>query len=214
MNSAKKKSNITYRQASILAGLLVVLGLLNLLAMVLKPDLHPQLVLFLFSIPSNSAVSLLPHEPVLIRYGQLHPLLITTLSATLGTLAAGLLDWHIFVPLLNWDKLTAYRANRLYRFCIDRFKRAPFLWLLIAGFTPLPFAVFKFLSFSMSYPLGKYLTALGLSRFPRYYLLAWLGYHFKIPTWSLIVLFLIIAGWTLREAARGLHKKDSKLTSQ
>ncbi len=93
---------------------------------------------------------------------------------------------------------------------MNRFARAPFIWLLIAGFTPLPFAIFKFLAFSMNYPLGKYLTALGLSRFPRYYLLAWLGHHFAIPTWGLIALFLTIAAWTVREAVRSVPKHSSK----
>jgi membrane protein YqaA with SNARE-associated domain len=210
MQNAGQRFGTSYRRAYIFSGILVLLGLLNLLLMLYQPDLHPQLVLFLFSIPSNSAVSLLPHEPVLIRYGQLHPLLATALSATLGTLVAGVLDWHIFVPLLNWQKLSAYRDNRFYRFCMDHFKSAPFAWLLLAGFTPLPFAAFKFLAFSMNYPLGNYLAALCLSRFPRYLLLAWLGHTFNIPPWSLIVLFLAIAAFTAHQAARNIPKRATR----
>jgi uncharacterized membrane protein YdjX (TVP38/TMEM64 family) len=59
----------------------------------------------------------------------------------------------------------------------------------VTGFTPIPFFPFKFLSFSLHYPLWKYLSALLLGRFPRYLLLAWVGYVIHIPGWLLIAIF-------------------------
>lgn len=193
----------TNRRAYIFGAVLMFLGLFNLYFIVFEPEMHPQLVLFLFFIPSNSAISLFPHEPVLVRYGQLHPLLLTTTTATLSTMLAGYLDWHVFVPLLNSQKLSFYRTNRFYRFCIDHFKKSPFVWLLIAGFSPVPHAAFKFLTFSIRYPLGKYIASLAISRFPRYYILVWLGYTFSIPGWVLITIYIAIFALTLRQTIRG-----------
>ncbi|UCC83667.1 MAG: hypothetical protein JSW46_01665, partial [Gemmatimonadota bacterium] len=64
--------------------------------------------------------------------------------------------------------------------------------LVVTGLTPIPFWPFKFLCFSIHYPLWRYLTALATGRFPRYVLLAWIGAEFGIPTWILILSVVVI----------------------
>jgi len=64
--------------------------------------------------------------------------------------------------------------------------------LLVAGFTPVPFYPFRFLVVLAHYPLPKYILAVFLSRTPRYFLLALLGYKLKIPDYLLLVLFVIL----------------------
>jgi membrane protein YqaA with SNARE-associated domain len=73
-----------------------------------------------------------------------------------------------------------------------RFKRVPFLVLAASGVTPLPFFPFKAMAFAEHYPLGKYLAAIAVGRFPRYVLLAWLGVVIQIPTWILVALFAVM----------------------
>lgn len=190
------------RRAAIFGVVLVGVGVVAVCLRVFRSGLHPQIVLFLYSIPSNSAVSVFSHEVALLDYGSHQPLLVTVLSATLGTLVAGWLDWNVFVPLLDAERIRAFRGNRLYRHAVDRFARAPFLVLVVAGLTPVPFFPFKFLAFSTGYPLARYLAALTLARAPRYLAFAWLGRELPIPTWLLIGLFLAMLGVAASNHAR------------
>jgi membrane protein YqaA with SNARE-associated domain len=75
----------------------------------------------------------------------------------------------------------------------DRFSAAPFLVLVVSGVLPLPFFPFKALAFAQRYPLGRYLGAVALGRFPRYALLAGLGVLVRVPVWVLIALFAVLS---------------------
>jgi membrane protein YqaA with SNARE-associated domain len=157
-------------------------------------DGHTEGYLYLafYSIPSNTAISVFPHEPVLIWYGKFADLWLSAAAATAGTVVAGWLDHRVFVPVLNYSKIVDYKQNRFYRKSTDIFMRYPFATLVVTGLTPIPFWPFKFLCFSIHYPLWRYLTALATGRFPRYALLAWIGAEFGIPTWILILSVVVI----------------------
>jgi membrane protein YqaA with SNARE-associated domain len=101
------------------------------------------------------------------------------------------MDHTVFVPVLNLRNLAGFKEKRLYRASIRYFMRWPFATIFVTGFTPIPFWPFKLLSFSIHYPLWKYLVALTGARFPRYLLLAWLGATFAIPNWLIISFFLV-----------------------
>lgn len=145
-----------------------------------------------YSIPANTAIAVFPHEPALIWFGKFANLWITAAAATAGTVAAGIMDYAVFVPVLNHRGLRGYKDRALYRKAIGYFGRWPFATLVVAGFSPIPFFPFKFLTFSIHYPLWKYLGAVVVARFPRYYLLALLGATFPIPDWLIIGSFLFI----------------------
>jgi len=165
---------------------MVLLGWVT--AFLLTGDVSPASYLYLgfYPIPANTAISLFPHEPVLIYFGKIGSVLPAALAASAGTLVAGYLDHTVFVPLLNLKKLAGYKEKDLYRAGIRYFNRWPFATLVVTGFTPIPFWPFKALSFSVHYPMGRYLLALFLARFPRYVLLAWVGTAFDVPNRVLI----------------------------
>lgn len=179
-----------------LSAVMVLIGIVTFVLMSLGDRLvHGYLYLFFYSIPANTAISLFPHEPVLIYYGvQSANLWISAAAASGGTLVAGYLDHRVFVPVLNYQKIIAYKQNRFYRRASALFMKYPFATIVVTGFTPIPFFPFKFLCFSIHYPLSRYLAALLLARFPRYYLLAWVGAAFGIPTWILILSVVVIFG--------------------
>jgi len=182
----------------ITGALMLALGIATSILMLGEFRSRSYLYLFFYSIPSNAAISVFPHEPVLLFFGKFADPWIAAAVATAGTLVAGWMDHSVFVPVLQLRALQGYRENRLYRRAIDLYRRSPFLALVVAGFTPLPFFPFKFLSFSDAYPMPRYLAALAVSRFPRYLLLLWLGRVLEIPTWILAVLFLAglsVYGW-------------------
>lgn len=182
-----------------LLGLLAAVGVGSLVLTSLRAG--GLWALLLYSIPSNTAVSVLPHEPMLLIYGQRSNLWIAALAATAGTLAAAWVDHRIFVPVLNLDRISGYKRHRFYRRTMGLFRRAPFAALVIAGLTPVPFFPFKLLAFSGGYSLPRYLGAVAVGRFPRYTAILWVGSAFYVPTWLLIAIALaVFAGYGLHFA--------------
>lgn len=161
-----------------------------------KPDYRGVVWLYMYSIPSHVYISFLPHEPVLLFYGKSFNIWAAVIAATLGTLIAGFIDYETLGPLLRYKKIKNLYNNRaLYQRSVAFFYKAPFWMVVIAGFTPIPFYPFKFLSIASNYSQNKYLLALLVGRAPRYFLLIWLGYTIKIPDWLLIAAFVIMFAW-------------------
>lgn len=176
----------------IFGGLMVAIGVVTSVLMLRDFQSESYLYLAFYAIPANTAISLFPHEPVLIFFGKFADIWITAAAATAGTVVAGYMDHTVFTPLLNLEGRQAYREHGLYRKAAGFFERWPFATLAVAGFSPIPFWPFKFLTFSVHYPLRRYLAALVAGRFPRYVILAWLGLSLgdAIPDWVLAALFL------------------------
>lgn len=184
---------------------MVAIGIVTLLLISTKAHSNGYLYLFFYSIPANTAISVFPHEPILIYYGTLahswSAWWMAAIAASGGTIVAGLLDHQVFVPVLNLKGATSYKKSRFYQKTTAMFMRYPFATIIVTGFTPIPFWPFKLLAFSIHYPLGRYLAALTIARFPRYLLLAWLGATIRIPTWMLIA---VVATIFATYAVRGL----------
>lgn len=179
------------------SALMVAIGMTAFYLMTAQAPNNGYLYLFFYSIPANTAISVFPHEPVLIYYGQFANLWISAAVATSGNIVAGYLDHRVFVPVLNYKKITAYKRSRFYQKATAIFMKYPFATLAVTAFIPIPFFPFKFLCFSIHYPLHRYLAALSLARYPRYFLLAWVGATIRIPTsiliWSVVVIFSLYA---------------------
>jgi membrane protein YqaA with SNARE-associated domain len=173
----------------VMGGIMLVLALAALIMMLQDFSTSSYLYLAFYAVPANSAISVFPHEPVVIWYGSVGSIWWTATAASAGTLVAGFLDHSVFVPVMNLKGLTAYKEKAWYQKAARLFMKYPFAVIVVAGFTPIPFFPFKFLSFSLHYPLARYLTALLMGRFPRYVLLAWIGHVIQIPTWLLIAVF-------------------------
>jgi membrane protein YqaA with SNARE-associated domain len=179
------------RVALILAELGIVLALL--LTWYLSEEVRASTslwVLFFYSFPSEFLVGLIPHEPIIVLYGEYHaPWIVALVSVVSTTMAEGLnyLFFSLFVgiPALN-SALNGKTVKRMG----DLFKRRPFLAILIAGATPVPFFPIRFLVVITKYPVEKYLLGVFLSRGPRFLLLAILGYMFDIPPMAILGLFV------------------------
>jgi membrane protein YqaA with SNARE-associated domain len=149
-------------------------------------------VLFLYSFPSEFLIGLVPHEPVLLFYGQLHDAVVVAAVASAGTVLAEALNYSFLSCFLGtWvdrraqDAAVVARMQRL-------FHRAPFTAVVIAGITPIPFFPMRFLVVMEGYPLGRYLIAVFLSRTPRFLLLAAAGSFLAVPAWALLALFVVL----------------------
>lgn len=191
----------------ICGGLMIAIGLTT--SILLLRDFRPDSYLYLafYSIPANTAISVFPHEPVLIYFGKVADLWLAAAWATLGTAIAGVMDHLVFVPLLNLRNIRTYKRKRFYRKAISWFMRWPFATIVATGFAPIPFFPFKFLAFSIQYPMGKWVAALVVARFPRYYLLALLGATIPIPNWVLIACAAVVFALYLVKAIPAGYKR-------
>lgn len=191
--------------------LLALLAVLGLLAIWLTArDVGGLWTLALYSVPSNTAIAVLPHEPMLLVYGGRADVWLATLAATAGTVVAGFIDHRIFVPLLNVESVSGYKRTRLYRGVMRLFVRAPFAAIVVAGVTPVPFFPFKLLAFSGGYSLSRYLGALALGRAPRYALILWVGAVFPIPLWVLVAATLLaFSAYGVQLVARYVEHRKS-----
>ncbi len=165
-----------------------------------RATLNPTLlvVLFAYAFISNIAMAIIPHEPVVIWYGAQAGIWTTAAVATLGTLAAAWVDHRLFVPLIARVAHKRFFAEGTVGWLRARFSRAPFAVLAMSGVAPLPAFPFKAMAFAEGYPIGRYLAAVAVGRFPRYALLAWLGLMITIPTWLLVTLFAVMMLPSLR----------------
>ncbi|MBN1433140.1 VTT domain-containing protein [Candidatus Fermentibacterales bacterium] len=177
----------------VFGGIMIVLGVFGVLLMLLKPQVHPLWTMFFYSIPSNCAISVFPHEPAMILYGKTVNAWQLSIAATLGTIVAAFLDYRFFSTILNIEVTASrYREKPFYRKARKWFYKAPFLSLIVAGASPIPFFPFKFLVYASRYPYWKFLLAVAIGRFPRYVLLALVGYTLDIPAWIIITGFALL----------------------
>lgn len=173
---------------------IILLGVVGVYMMIAKPYVHQLLIIFFYSIPANCAISLFPHEPVLVWYGKTVNLWHLSTAATLGTILAAYIDYNFFTPVLNLSYSVRYKSHPVYKKAHSWFYKIPFILLVIAGFSPIPFYPLKFMVYSSKYPCWKYMTAVAIGRYPRYYLLALAGFVFQIPNWMIFGSFLVMLG--------------------
>jgi uncharacterized membrane protein YdjX (TVP38/TMEM64 family) len=76
---------------------------------------------------------------------------------------------------------------------------------VIAGFSPIPFDPFMFLSAAVGYSYTRYVLAIFVGRTPRYLLLACLGERSHIPTPILIATIVL---WIAIILAKGQKIKS------
>ena len=197
-------------------GLMIAIGIVTSILMLRDFRSDSYLYLAFYSIPANTAISVFPHEPVLIYFGKVANLWLAASFATAGTIVAAVMDHAVFVPVLNLQGIQSYKEKPFYRKAIAYFMRWPFATIVVTGFTPIPFFPFKFLVFSIRYPMWKWVTALVVARFPRYYLLALLGATIPIPNWILIASVAVVFGLYLVKAAPAgyRHLKARRLAAR
>lgn len=178
------KTLIFFLEISLIAGLLVLWFCIG--------DLRTSKnlwVLFFYSFPAEFLIAIVPHEPMLLYFGKFYSPFTVGLVAAASTLLTEALNYSTFKYVADLKAFEKVQSNRLLVKLIDLFKKAPFIALWVAGFTPVPFYPFRFMVVMARYPLWKYLLATFLSRTPRFFILAYVGHSIRLSDSVLIVLF-------------------------
>lgn len=85
------------------------------------------------------------------------------------------LNYHLFRELLAQRVLERVTKDPRLRRLVQWFNRRPFLTTWFVAWSPLPDWTIRILAPLSRYPVGPWLVAMGLGRFPRFWLLASLG---------------------------------------
>ncbi len=172
--------------------LIVMLAVVFLVTRYLFPQYSKLFILFLYSIPGQFIVAIIPHEPIIFYFSKYFSPLSVTLVTLLGTLFAEYLNYMLVKLFFKIPKVDDLRKHRTFKKATHYFLRLPFVSLVIAAFTPVPFYPFRIIAPASEYSLKKYLLALTVGRTPRFYILAYFGYSIPLPNEIIIVLFILL----------------------
>jgi membrane protein YqaA with SNARE-associated domain len=167
-------------------------------------------VLFFYSFPAEFLIATVPHEPVLLYFGKFYHPLTVALVAIPSTLFTEMLNYSTFKYITDLKIFARLRGKKAVQKTVQFFNKAPFLTLWVAGITPIPFYPLRFLVVLAKYPLLKYILAVFLSRFPRFIILAYVGYKIQLPDYMLIALFVILIAIANIAILRSLRTRKEK----
>lgn len=174
-----------WRSVGIALAASAVLGALLLLFL---PSASGLFLFGLYSIPSNSMVPV-PHEPGLLYFARYYSPFWIALAGTLGTAVAAFADYDLVERGLRHPKIRAARDTRTYQWAVRWLLARPFVTIVLFAATPLPVYVIRVLAPAAGYPVRRYVAAMMVGRFPRFYAVAWLGHVVPIPPWILGLMF-------------------------
>jgi membrane protein YqaA with SNARE-associated domain len=179
-------------------------GALYLLSREVEPLARFEVLLILLLYTSVACTFLpLPTAWIILWAARETDPLSASIIGVAGTCIANLHDYYIINHLFGIDRIGRVRDKGFYRSAVKWFERAPFITLSVASFLPIPVDVVRILAVSTGYSRLKYTLATLTGRFPRYLLLAWVGYELKLSNRAI---FYVFVATVLIGAIKGLSK--------
>lgn len=189
-----------------------VLALLAIYPTIRWPQIAGLVAFGMISVVMNGPISpLFPasYEPVLMLAGRTYPPLAVAIVATAATLYMEYINYYIYRYAVFHPKLDRARESYWVRKSAELFDWSPFWAIIILAFAPLPYWVARVLGPLTHYPIGRYMLATFVGRFPRLWLYALFGAWLPVSTPVLLigtlavtVAFLVAAMIQRRRAAR------------
>jgi len=164
---------------------LAAYAILGTIVLLFVPDLAGVFLLGAYCIPANSVVPI-PHEPAILYFAKFYDPFWCALAGTMGSLIACFADYAMVGAAMRHRALAKTRSSALFQWSTKWMKRYPFAITVLFSFTPLPIAIVRILAPAVEYNVRRYMLAQIVGRFPRFYILAWIGHTVMIPTWIII----------------------------
>lgn len=163
--------------------------------------------LAVLSLPANSPLSpILPaaFEPLIMEAAKYESAVVVTLVATTAYMYMEYLNWHVYVWVFSWERMSEFRNRRSIRWAMDHFARQPFWTVVVFAFTPLPFWAARSLAILHGYSIRRFMVATVIGRIPRFFAYAWLGGLIHVPTlWLVAVVVVTTLGAVASRLLRG-----------
>ena len=159
---------------------------------VLFPSARLMIAFFLYTATLNSGLIPFPTMTAVIFLGKSYSPLIVAAVGTLGSAVSSIIIYYLMTELSKKERMRRIENSRLIRSWKKLARKSPFLSLVVFNAIPLPVDPSRFLAIFNRYSITKYVVAISLGRFVRYFLLATLGNTFQISNGVLIVLTVVL----------------------
>lgn len=124
----------------------------------------------------------MPLEPATMLAVKVASPWLVAAVATLAAAVTATFDWHFVRRVYRLGALERMRKRPIVQRAERAAKVAPFWTIFTFAAIPLPFVVIRILMPLSGYPLGRYVGAVCLGRYPRILAIAYLGAWIEIPT--------------------------------
>ncbi len=181
---------------------LAAYAVIGSVVLALVPDLAGVFLLGAYCIPANSIIPF-PHEPAVLFFARFYDPLFIAIAATMGSIIASFADYAMVGAAMRHRALAGTRQSPLFQWAMRWMRRYPFAIIVLFSFTPLPISVVRILAPAVDYPIRRYVVAQIVGRLPRFYILAWIGHAFVIPTWALLAMLVVLLGSVVMSARGG-----------
>lgn len=176
---------LSYRPAALIA--LTIASITAGLTIIVAPEYWSLASYGLYAIPSHLLISFLPHEPALFYAAKLYLPVTVALVGTIACIVAILFDYWLIGWFVNHKFVLSKIENSHWFLLAQRwFKKAPFLLIIGSALAPVPFYPVKILAIVSEYSIVRFIIALVIGRFPRFWLLAIGGQQVNASNSSLI----------------------------
>ncbi len=150
----------------------------------------------------------IPIIPLFLWIGRTWNPFLVALVGSAATAVANLHDYHILTALLRVERIDRVRDAAWYRRAAEWWGRYPFWTLAVSNIVVLPVDVPRLLAISTRYSRPRFVLATLVGRYPRYLLLAGLGYQLKPSNRQILaVLAALAAVWILKRACARLRTR-------
>jgi len=169
----------------------------------------PYLHYFVYMSLANTFIPL-PTNPLILYMGREFSPIAVAIIGSLGTSLANTTEYLVLGVLLEYGRVKKIRETRPYRTMKRYFEVAPFALMVVVNFFPVPIDPARWMAISVDYPRWKYVAATFIGRFPRYFLLAWLGDRYDLSNRTILIILAATTGLViLRKASVHLRKRRS-----
>ena len=144
--------------------------------------------------------------PLFLWIGRSWNPFLVALVGSAATAVANLHDYYVLTALLRVERIDRVRGTASYRRAAEWFARWPFWTLVASNIVVLPVDVPRLLAISTRYSRPRFVLATLVGRYPRYLLLAGLGYQLKPSNRQILaVLAALAAVWVLKRVCQRLR---------
>lgn len=174
-----------------------LLGLLGIALVALFPDTTPLVGFSIFTIWMTGPLSpLFPtgYEPVLMVMSRVYAPLLVAGVGMVTQIYVEFLNYHLHRRLLALDAAESLRNSTVVRKLQGYFERHPFITVWFCAWSPIPYWTVRVLAPLAGYPVGRYMVATVLGRFPKLWIFAALGLYWQTPSDALL---LAVAGGSM-----------------
>jgi uncharacterized membrane protein YdjX (TVP38/TMEM64 family) len=171
-------------------------ALLGILAIFLQ-GYRLLMAFFLYTATLNSGLIPFPTMTFALFLGKSHSPFLVAAVGTAGSAVASIIVYYLMVKLSKKERMSRIENSRLIKSWKALASKSPFLSLIVFNAIPFPADPSRFFAIFNRYSMGKYVMAISLGRFVRYFLLAVLGETFRIPNSVLIALTVALTVFPL-----------------